>query len=196
MGASKIELEIVALSHSVTQNHSYAVVLGEVNGVRRIPIVIGGFEAQAIAIALDKMVPGRPLTHDLMRTTMAAFDIMLEEVIIYKLEEGVFFSQLICSNENGRIEIDSRTSDAIALAVRFGASIYTNEEILLNAGLLMDEPRSGKSESNIIPTETPKSKNPYTKMSKSDLEEKLNEVLDMEDYIAAAAIRDELNRRK
>ena len=114
----KIELEIVALSHSITQTHSYAVVLGEVNGLRRLPIVIGGFEAQAIAVALEKMQPSRPLTHDLMKNFMTAFNIELHEIIISDLQEGIFYSKLVCSTDNDTIEIDSRTSDALALAVR------------------------------------------------------------------------------
>ena len=130
----KIELEIVALSHSITQTHSYAVVLGEVNGLRRLPIVIGGFEAQAIAVALEKMQPSRPLTHDLMKNFMNAFNVELHEVIISNLQEGIFYSKLICSNNDDTIEIDSRTSDALALAVRFGCPIYTYENILNSAG--------------------------------------------------------------
>jgi uncharacterized protein len=197
MSSGKIELEIVALSHSVTQNHSYAVVLGEMNGVRRIPIVIGGFEAQAIALALDKMTPSRPLTHDLMRNSFIAFGIELEEVVIYKLEEGIFYSKLICTNTDGRIEIDSRTSDAIALAVRFEAPIFTNENILANAGLLMDDVAKGQEESAAKATkETKKENNPLAKLSIKELEAKLLEVLEQEDYIHAASIRDELNRRK
>ena len=140
----KIELEIVALSHSITQTHSYAVVLGEVNGLRRLPIVIGGFEAQAIAVALEKMQPSRPLTHDLMKNFMTAFNIDLIEVIISDLQEGIFFSKLVCSSENDTIEIDSRTSDALALSVRFGCPVYTYEHILESAGILMEEPTPGK----------------------------------------------------
>ena len=112
----KIELEIVALSHSITQTHSYAVVLGEVNGLRRLPIVIGGFEAQAIAVALEKMHPSRPLTHDLMKNFMNAFNIDLQEIIICDLQEGIFYSKLVCISEHDTVEIDSRTSDALALA--------------------------------------------------------------------------------
>jgi len=115
----KIELEIVALSHSITQTHSYAVVLGEVNGLRRLPIVIGGFEAQAIAVALERMQPSRPLTHDLMKNFMNAFNVELMEIIINDLQEGIFYSKLICVSEHDTVEIDSRTSDALALAVRF-----------------------------------------------------------------------------
>src|SRR3954468_4465131 len=124
----KIELEIVALSHSITQTHSYAVVLGEVDGLRRLPIVIGGFEAQAIAVALERMQPSRPLTHDLFANFMTTFNIELTEVVIYKLEEGIFFAKLVCNNPNGEsVEIDSRTSDALAMAVRANCKIYTYE---------------------------------------------------------------------
>src|SRR6202000_1177039 len=119
----KIELEIVALSHSITQTHSYAVVLGEVNGLRRLPIVIGGFEAQAIAVALEKMHPSRPLTHDLMKNFMSAFTIDLQEIIICDLQEGIFYSKLVCVSEHDTGELDSRPSDALALAVRFGLPI-------------------------------------------------------------------------
>ena len=139
----KIELEIVALSHSITQTHSYAVVLGEVNGLRRLPIVIGGFEAQAIAVALEKMHPSRPLTHDLMKNFMNAFNIDLQEIIICDLQEGIFYSKLLCVSEHDTVEIDSRTSDALALAVRFGCPIYTYDNILESAGILMED-SSGK----------------------------------------------------
>jgi hypothetical protein len=135
----KIELEIVALSHSIAQTHSYAVVLGEVNGLRRLPIVIGGFEAQAIAVALERMQPSRPLTHDLMKNFMQAFSVELHEVVITDLQEGIFYSKLLCSNEQDTVEIDSRTSDALALAVRFGCPIYTYEKILDAAGMLLDD---------------------------------------------------------
>ena len=135
----KIELEIVALSHSITQTHSYAVVLGEVNGLRRLPIVIGGFEAQAIAVALERMQPSRPLTHDLMKNFMLAFNVELHEIIINDLQEGIFYSKLVCSTEHDTVEIDSRTSDAVALAVRFGCPIYTYDNILDSAGILMEE---------------------------------------------------------
>jgi uncharacterized protein len=193
--SSRIELEIVALSHSVTQSHSYAVVLGEVNGVRRIPIVIGGFEAQAIAVALDKMTPSRPLTHDLLKNSLEAFGVTLEEVIIYKLQEGIFYSKLICSSSDGRVEIDSRTSDALALAVRFNSPIFTSENILTDAGILLDE----SPDASILEDEqvaSPKSENALSKYSLEELEEKLIEVLDHEDYIMAAKIRDEINNRK
>jgi len=192
----KIELEIVALSHSITQTHSYAVVLGEVNGLRRLPIVIGGFEAQAIAVALERMQPSRPLTHDLMKNFMYAFNVELMEIIINDLQEGIFYSKLVCVNEHDTIEIDSRTSDALALAVRFGCPIYTYENILENAGILMeDESKQKKSE---IPVQEPGSTGyrDLSKMSVEELEKLLSEVLEHEDYIRAIEIRDEINKRK
>lgn len=194
----KIELEIVALSHSITQTHSYAVVLGEVNGLRRLPIVIGGFEAQAIAVALEKMNPSRPLTHDLMKNFMIAFSIELHEIIISDLQEGIFFSKLVCSSEHDTIEIDSRTSDAIALAVRFGCPIYTYENILNNAGIVMDEKSDvQKAESEeTVPATSSSGSEDLKSLSIEDLNKLLNEVLESEDYIRAIAIRDELNRRK
>ncbi|MCH5597644.1 bifunctional nuclease family protein [Niabella ginsengisoli] len=195
----KIELEVVALSHSITQTHSYAVVLGEVNGLRRLPIVIGGFEAQAIAVALEKMNPSRPLTHDLMKNFMTAFSIDLHEIIISDLQEGIFFSKLVCSSDSDTIEIDSRTSDAIALAVRFGCPIYTYENILSNAGIIMDDKGQTTTEEpaevlGSITTEG--SKDDLKTMSIDELNKLLNDVLESEDYIKAIAIRDELNSRK
>ena len=196
----KIELEIVALSHSITQTHSYAVVLGEVNGLRRLPIVIGGFEAQAIAVALEKMQPSRPLTHDLMKNFMTAFNIELHEIIISDLQEGIFYSKLVCSSDNDTIEIDSRTSDALALAVRFGCPVYTYEHILESAGILMEDPGSGgkkkKTPSISSSEEESGSKGDVKSMSLEDLNTLLNEVLEQEDYIRAIAIRDEINNRK
>ena len=194
----KIELEIVALSHSITQTHSYAVVLGEVNGLRRLPIVIGGFEAQAIAVALERMNPSRPLTHDLMKNFMMAFNVELHEVVINDLQEGIFYSKLVCSSESDTIEIDSRTSDALALAVRFGCSIYTYENILESAGILMeddDKKRKTSTSSAPVTTEGP-DKEDLKKLSLDELNTLLSEVLDQEDYIRAIAIRDELKNRK
>lgn len=196
----KIELEIVALSHSITQTHSYAVVLGEVNGLRRLPIVIGGFEAQAIAVALEKMQPSRPLTHDLVKNFMNAFAIDLHEIIICDLQEGIFYSKLVCSSEHDTIEIDSRTSDALALAVRFGCPIYTYENILESAGILMEDTGSGKkkkAKQEVVVEETGSTGNEDLKtMTLEELDVLLNEVLDNEDYIRAIAIRDEINSRK
>jgi bifunctional DNase/RNase len=196
----KIELEIVALSHSITQTHSYAVVLGEVNGLRRLPIVIGGFEAQAIAVALEKMQPSRPLTHDLMKNFMTGFSIDLHEIIICDLQEGIFYSKLVCSTEKDTLEIDSRTSDALALAVRFGCPIYTYENILDSAGILMEETTGKKKKSKepkeVAVEETGGSNEDLKTMSLEDLNTLLNEVLESEDYIRAIAIRDEINNRK
>ena len=193
----KIELEIVALSHSITQTHSYAVVMGEVNGLRRLPIVIGGFEAQAIAVALEKMHPSRPLTHDLMKNFMSAFNIDLQEIIICDLQEGIFYSKLVCFSEHDTVEIDSRTSDALALAVRFGCPIYTYEHILESAGILMED-SSGKKKKSVTTTTTTDTspREDLHALSLEELNTLLNEVLEHEDYIRAISIRDEINKRK
>src|ERR1041385_7513370 len=135
----KIKLDIVGLSYSQTQSGAYALVLGEAKGKRRLPIIIGGFEAQAIAIELEKMTPSRPLTHDLFKSFAESFNIDLREVLIYNLVEGIFFAKLICSSGATDIEIDARTSDAIALAVRFNCPIYTFEFILSQAGIVLDD---------------------------------------------------------
>jgi uncharacterized protein len=190
----KIELEIVALSHSITQTHSYAVVLGEINGLRRLPIVIGGFEAQAIAVALERMSPSRPLTHDLMKNFMMAFNVELHEVVINDLQEGIFYSKLVCSSANDTVEIDSRTSDALALAVRFGCPIYTYDNILDQAGILMED--DGKTKSSAPVTTETGGGDDLKSLSLEDLEGLLAEVLDHEDYIRAIAIRDEIKSRK
>lgn len=192
----KIELEIVALSHSITQTHSYAVVLGEVNGLRRLPIVIGGFEAQAIAVALEKMNPSRPLTHDLMKNFMNAFIIDLQEIIICDLQEGIFYSKLVCASEHDTVEIDSRTSDALALAVRFGCPIYTYDNILESAGILMED-STGKKKivKEAVASESTGSEDLKT-LTLEELNKLLNDVLEQEDYIRAIAIRDEINSRR
>ena len=197
----KIELEIVALSHSITQTHSYAVVLGEVDGLRRLPIVIGGFEAQAIAVALERMQPSRPLTHDLFANFMTTFGIELTEVLIYKLEEGIFFSKLMCRHEGENVEIDSRTSDALAMAVRANCKIYTYENILEMAGLYLEqtdvpaeasqEPKPAK-----IPVTGKTIDSDIKSMSLEDLNVLLQKVLEQEDYVRAINIRDEINSRK
>lgn len=192
----KIELEIVALSHSITQTHSYAVVLREVNGLRRLPIVIGGFEAQAIAVALEKMHPTRPLTHDLMKNFMGAFKVDLTEIIISDLQEGIFYSRLLCTSEYDTVEIDSRTSDALALAVRFGCPIYTYEHILESAGTLMEDVEK-KKKSDEEENQTPAISNEDLKtLSVEALKKMLKGVLEQEDYIRAISIRDEINSRK
>jgi bifunctional DNase/RNase len=198
----KIELEIVALSHSITQTHSYAVVLGEVNGLRRLPIVIGGFEAQAIAVALERMQPSRPLTHDLFANFMTTFNIELNEVIIYKLEEGIFFAKLICQEDGETTEIDSRTSDALALAVRAGCHIYTYENILETAGLYLDQTEAQtEAATEAKPVTTTQSKTSsidkdLKSMNLEELHQLLQQVLEQEDYVRAINIRDEINNRK
>ncbi len=199
MSSKKLELEIVALSHSVTQAHSYAVVLGEVNGVRKLPIVIGGFEAQAIAVALENMQPTRPLTHDLMKNMMLATQLQLVEVLIHKINEGIFYAKLICQTGSETIEIDSRTSDALALAVRFDTPIFTYESILDSAGLQMDEnapKKASKEEDKKSKVKVGSVDTELNKLSLAELQKQLNEVLETEDYIKAAQIRDEINSRK
>ena len=199
----KIELEIIALSHSITQTHSYAVVLGELNGLRRLPIVIGSFEAQAIAVALERMQPSRPLTHDLMKNFMNAFGIELMEVVVTDLSEGIFYSKLICISEKDTVEIDSRTSDAIALAVRFGCQIYTYDHILDNAGIVLNDTGNPNEGFSNIPVQGEEDEampigqeNELRHLTLEELEEKLSILLEHEDYIAAIAIRDEIKRRK
>lgn len=196
LSMKRIELEIVALSHSITQTHSYAVVLGEVNGLRRIPIVIGGFEAQAIAVALERMNPSRPLTHDLMKNFMLAFNVELHEVVINDLQEGIFYSQLICSSANDTVEIDSRTSDALALAVRFGCPIYTYDTILDQAGVMMEDDGKKKKETSPSITTEQGGSDDLKTMSLEELNTLLNDVLEHEDYIKAIAIRDEIKSRE
>ncbi|MEY3367818.1 MAG: hypothetical protein RI973_973 [Bacteroidota bacterium] len=196
----KIELDIVALSHSVTQSHNYAVVLGEQHGSRRLPIVIGGFEAQAIAVAMERMTPNRPLTHDLLKNTMETFSIELKEVIINNLLDGIFYARLVCERNGEVYEIDSRTSDALAMAVRYNCPIYTYEFILDAAGVVLEEPEAAASGSK--PKSPQKQKAAPAKGSSlgnysiEELNRMLEEVLGKEDYEQAAKIRDEINRRK
>ena len=203
---SKIELEVLALSHSITHSHSYAVVLGEVNGSRRIPIVIGGFEAQAIAIALENMSPSRPLTHDLMKNMCDAFKMELKEVNISDLSEGIFYSKLTFANtDGGEMEIDSRTSDALALALRFNCPIYTSEEIIESAGIMtkemeeaeqiLEEELDDEEELEMELEEISKPSN-IDDFSIEQLEKALDEALNNEDYEKAAQLRDELSKRK
>src|SRR3954470_23408455 len=135
----KLKLDIVGLSYSQTQTGAYALVLGEAKGKRRLPIIIGGFEAQAIAIELEKMTPSRPLTHDLFKSFAEGFDIAVSEVLVYNLVEGIFFAKIICNNGQKNVEIDARTSDAIAIAVRFNCPINTYEFILSQAGIILDD---------------------------------------------------------
>jgi len=202
----KIELDIVALSHSVTQSHNYAVVLGEQDGSRRLPIVIGGFEAQAIAVAMERMTPNRPLTHDLFKNTLETFDIELKEVIINNLLDGIFYARLMCIKDGEEIEIDSRTSDALAMAVRFNCPIFTYEFILDAAGVILEDgdEENESIETGSTPQPAPTSKRKRRKSSGNtlssytveDLNKMLDEVLSDEDYERAAQIRDEIQRRE
>lgn len=199
----KVKLEIVGLSYSQTQSGAYALVLGEVNGRRRLPIIIGSFEAQAIAIEIEKMAPTRPLTHDLFKTFAQAFQVNITEVIIYNLVDGVFFAKLICSDGKNTQEIDARTSDAVALGVRFNAQIYTYEFILASAGIVIDsddflflenlESITKEQSTEDLPTTIPSSA--YQNLTTEQLNEKLEKALENEAYEQAARIRDEINKR-
>jgi bifunctional DNase/RNase len=188
----KIRLDIMALSHSVTQSHNYAVVLGEENGKRRLPIVIGGFEAQAIAVAMENMTPNRPLTHDLFKNTLDAYYIEIKEVVINNLLDGIFYAQLICEQDGNVMQIDARTSDAISMAVRFGCPIYTFEFIMESAGVVLEEEE--KKEETTAATRAKKST--IEDMSLGSLEKLLAEALQKEDYEQAARIRDIINSKK
>ena len=195
----KIKLEIVGLSYSQTQTGAYALVLGEEPGKRRLPIIIGGFEAQAIAIELEKMQPSRPLTHDLFKTFAENFEIGVKEVIIYNLVEGIFYAKLVCNNGAKEVEIDTRTSDAIALAVRFNCPIYTYEFILSNSGIVLEEdviPEEFEEDLEIEISDVAKSVDPLNNSSIKDLEKDLKEAIGMEDYEKASRIRDEIDQRK
>lgn len=189
----KIELDIVALSHSVTQSHNYAVVLGEQTGSRRLPIVIGGFEAQAIAVAMERMTPNRPLTHDLFKNTLETFRIELKEVIINNLLDGIFYARLVCLKNGELTEIDSRTSDALAMAVRFNCPIYTYEFILDAAGVVLEDPQEAQTKSKKRRRSKGASLSTYPV---DKLNELLEDALEKENYEKAAKIRDELKRRE
>ncbi|MBL7774981.1 MAG: bifunctional nuclease family protein [Saprospiraceae bacterium] len=198
----RIELDIVALSHSVTQSHNYAVVLGERRGQRRLPIVIGSFEAQAIAVAMERMVPNRPLTHDLFKNTLDTFHIELREVVINNLLDGIFYARLVCVKNGEIFEIDSRTSDAIAMAVRFDCPIYTYDFILEAAGVILEDQDeeggggtigSGRTATTGAQALDTNALETYTAEA---LQNRLQEVLEAEDYETAAKIRDELKRRE
>ncbi len=190
----RIELKIIGLSYSQTQSGAYALILSEKNGDRRLPIIIGGFEAQAIAVELEKMTPSRPLTHDLFKTFSTAFKINIKEIMIHNLSEGVFFSKLICSKGEEIVEIDARTSDAIAIGVRFDAPIFTTEEILSSAGILLDET---PEDDDIISEAIDEVKNDtIDSKSTEDLKSELNIAIENEDYELASKIRDEIQKRE
>ncbi len=200
---SKIKLNVLGISYSQTQSGAYALVLTEENGERRIPIIVGGFEAQAIAIQLEGLKPPRPLTHDLFMNFARSFKINLLEVTIYKLEEGVFYSKLFCDNGVKQISIDARTSDAIALALRFKCPIYTTEEIMEKAGIVLELGQGGKgpglTEDKTITESTPSAaagnSAEYKDYTTQELNEMLKEAISQENYEKASIIRDELNKR-
>ena len=192
----RIKLKVMGISYSQTQSGAYALILIEENGERRIPIIIGGFEAQAIVIKLENLDPPRPLTHDLFKKFADEFNISITEVMIYKLEEGVFFSKLVCSNSEKTYSIDSRTSDAVAIALRFGCPIYITEEILDKAGITIS-PSDGEvtptgETDTIFETDTAK----YGSYSDEELYKLIDEAVKTEDYEKAASIRDEIEKRK
>jgi uncharacterized protein len=200
----KIKLDILGLSSSQSQSGSFALVLGEEKGERRLPIIIGMFEAQAIAIEIEKIIPNRPMTHDLFKSFAHQFEFTVEEIIIYDLKEGVFFARIVCKNGTKTIEIDSRPSDAIAIGLRFGATIYTYEKILDEAGVVLSEEdeeidlkesskKSKKEEEE--PELIEKKKKSIKDFSIETLNKMLKEALDKEDYEQAAKLRDELSKR-
>ena len=199
---SKIKLNVLGISYSQTQTGAYALVLAEENGKRRIPIIVGGFEAQAIAIQLEGLKPPRPLTHDLFLNFARTFKINLLEVTVYKLEEGVFYSKLTCDNGRQIIEIDARTSDAIALALRFKCPIYTTEEIIRKSGIILDFEKETQPQTRTEPAtrkirvEDVEPNEELSKISSQELKALLDEAIKDENYERASVIRDEINRRK
>jgi bifunctional DNase/RNase len=194
----KVKLEIIGLSYSQTQSGAYALVLAEAGGKRRLPIIIGGFEAQAIAIELEKMTPTRPLTHDLFKSFAQSFDIEVKEVIIYNLVEGIFYSKLICERDGQVTEIDARTSDAIAIGVRFNCPVYTFESILTTAGIILED---GEKEDNLNLLEDENSEDEIEgeespeNLTLQELENQLNDAIENEDYELASRLRDLINKK-
>jgi bifunctional DNase/RNase len=191
----RVKLKVMGISYSQTQSGAYALILLEENGDRRIPIIIGGFEAQAIVIKLENLDPPRPLTHDLFKKFADEFGIYVTEVMIYKLEEGVFFSKLVCNNGEKEYSIDSRTSDAVALALRFGCPIFITEEILEKAGITINP--SDTDVSQTVDEDAPgQTGNKYDSYTDDELIKIIDDSVRSEDYERAAAVRDELDRRK
>ena len=200
MDKTKIKLDILGLSYSQTQTGAYALVLGEADGKRRLPIIIGNFEAQAIAIELEQMKPSRPLTHDIFKSFADSFSISLNQVVIYKLVEGIFFAKLICTgNGKSEIQIDTRTSDAIALAVRFKCPIYTFETILSSAGIILEDDEFESSESNSDFDDLEIAEDEVVDLHGSisilELNAELEKALENEDYERATLLRDEIKKR-
>ena len=193
MDAQRVKLNVLGITFSQVQAGAYALVLSEENGNRRVPIIIGTPEAQSIAIFLEGLHPPRPLTHELFLSFAEAVSVSLKEIYIYRFEEGVFFSELIFIQGEKTITIDSRTSDAIALAVRSQAPIYTTEEIMKEAGIIMEDDFLEESEEE---TEIRKPQHSYESMNLEELETALNEAIVMEDYEKASKIRDLINKKK
>jgi bifunctional DNase/RNase len=203
----KIRLEIIGLSSSQSQTGSFALVLGEVNGNRRLPIIIGMFEAQAIAIEIEKVIPNRPMTHDLFKSFASAFHFNVEEIVISDLKEGVFFAKIICSDGIKNIEIDARPSDAIAVGLRFDVPIFSYESILSEAGIVLNDEtdESEEEEEEDMEEATVSSSKPETpiigredqikNMSLDQLQAMLDDAIEKEDYEKAARVRDEMNKR-
>ncbi|SDC03813.1 bifunctional nuclease family protein [Williamwhitmania taraxaci] len=197
---TRIKLNVLGISYSQTQSGAYALVLSEENGSRRIPIIIGGFEAQAIAIQLEDLTPPRPLTHDLFLNFAKSFGIEILEVNIYRLEEGVFYANLLCYDGDKELTIDARTSDAIALALRFKCPIFTTDNIIEKAGIVLDP---DEDDANKIapptpaPSHDPKNAetNSYSKLTLPELEALLKETIRNEDYEKAAQVKAEISRR-
>src|ERR1035437_6394449 len=192
----RVKLKGMGISYSQTQSGAYALILIEENGERRIPIIIGGFEAQAIVIKLENLDPPRPLTHDLFKKFADEFNISVVEVVISKLEEGVFFSKLVCNNGEKEYSIDSRTSDAVAIALRFGCPIYINEDILDKAGITINPTDTevtvtSENDSFLEPESTK-----YESFTDDELFNMIDESVKTEDYERAAAVRDEIEKRK
>jgi uncharacterized protein len=190
----KIELNIVGLSYSQAQSNSYALVLGEMNGKRRLPIVIGHYEAQAIALELEKMKPSRPLTHDLFYNFAKTFGINIVEVQITRFHEGIFYATLVCDNGISLHEIDSRTSDAVALSIRFHCPIFTTEDIMAQAGILFEEEETTEESGDSKSEE--ESNSDFRNLTKTELEDELQKAVDNEDYEKASLVRDEIRKRK
>jgi bifunctional DNase/RNase len=196
----KIELKVVGLSYSQTQTGAYALILKERFGRRRLPIIIGGAEAQAIAIPLEQMTPSRPLTHDLLKKVLDSFHINLIEVLIFNLVEGIFFAKVICESGGNVLEIDARSSDAVALALRCEKPIYTHDFILSSAGIIVDEDNAqttdeaGQEEESSVQELSVSKSLPADRVSLDELEKQLTQALEREEYEKASKIRDEINR--
>ncbi|MER2998749.1 bifunctional nuclease family protein [Pontibacter populi] len=198
----KIQLEILGLSSSQSQTGSFALVLGEKDGNRRLPIIIGMFEAQSIAIQIEKINPNRPLTHDLFKSFAEQVNVSITEVLISDLKEGVFYSKIMCTDGEKEFELDARPSDAIAIGLRFGVPIYTVESVLSEAGIILSDLEEEEEDSEEAATvksassaSSSSSKEPLNQTSVDELNKMLNEALEKEDYEKAAKIRDELNKR-